>query len=104
MPVATGVPVSMASKSPPVSFRKSSTTSSTSVSCPSGAVAFHPSLLSPVKYQSDPMSATMTPYFFIASMMTCDAAVYPEVDTLDLRRRRKPIGGYAPPSGSLPAA
>src|SRR5580698_4995070 len=56
----------MASKSAPVRLRKSEEISSMSVSFPSGAMASHPSSLSPWKYQSLPLSATMKPYFLSA--------------------------------------
>ena len=47
----------------------------------------------PCTYMSDPLSATIRPYVFIAWKIRCTGAVNPEMSFDALRRRRAPIGG-----------
>ena len=66
-------------------------------------MTFQPSSLSPWKYQSEPMSATMRPYVFIASATTFPGPLKLDASKLDCRRRRSPIGGSELPNWDEPA-
>src|SRR4051812_13298011 len=52
-----------------------------------------PSCDSPVKYQSEPLSARMIPYFFIAIMIASAGPENGAVSNVALSRRRSPMGG-----------
>src|SRR5207245_9245524 len=47
----------------------------------------------PVKYQSEPLSATINPYFFIAVRTTLVSERKPDRLKPDFSRKRAPIGG-----------
>src|SRR3977135_872583 len=47
----------------------------------------------PLKYQFDPLSATIIPYFLKARRITCIAGENPEILNDAFRRTRMPIGG-----------
>src|SRR6185369_14793341 len=47
----------------------------------------------PLKYQLEPLSARIIPYFFIARRMTCIAGVNPEMLKLAFNRTFIPMGG-----------
>src|ERR1051325_420319 len=47
----------------------------------------------PLKYQLEPLSARIIPYFFIARRITCIAGVKPEMSKLDFNRTFTPMGG-----------
>lgn len=61
----------------------------------------HPSFDSPLKYQLLPLSARMSPCFFMAVRMTSDGPLNLERSKLFFSRRRRPIGGV---DASLPPA
>src|SRR5438552_2269104 len=47
----------------------------------------------PLMYISEPLSATINPYFMKARKIFCTSAEKPEMFVVDLSRRRAPIGG-----------
>ena len=47
----------------------------------------------PLKYQLEPLSAKIIPYFFIARRITCIAGVKPEISNDAFKRTFIPIGG-----------
>lgn len=51
----------------------------------------------PWKYQSLPLSATITPYAFIARRMTLASGLNLASEKPTLRRKRAPIGGHLQP-------
>ena len=53
----------------------------------------HASSIVPWTNMSDPLSATISPYVFIAWKMRCTSVGYPEMSTLALSRSRAPRGG-----------
>src|SRR5262245_56979060 len=78
----TMVPIFTTSKSEP--FSVLSWFNSSSLQRMSGA---------PLKYQLEPLSARIIPYFFIARRITFIAGVKPEMLKLDFNRTFIPIGG-----------
>src|SRR6266550_2330105 len=47
----------------------------------------------PLKYQLEPLSATIIPNFFMARRITCIAGEKPEISNEAFNRTRMPIGG-----------
>src|SRR5439155_3071776 len=70
-PAVEALPVSTTSKSPPVTMPNAETT-------PSITELVHPSFVSPLMYQFDPLSASSRPYFSIACRITFASALSPE--------------------------
>src|SRR5580692_2540423 len=48
----------------------------------------------PDRYQLDPLSARIIPYFFSAVRITCTSGEKDEMSKGDFNRKRWPIGGY----------
>src|SRR5215831_822669 len=78
----TTVPSCTTSKSEP--FTRDKVANSLSFQRGSGA---------PLIYQFDPLSATISPYFFMARRITCIAGENPETSNDAFKRTRMPIGG-----------
>src|SRR5664280_303718 len=67
--------------------------------CPNSwrASLFQRSSGTPDRYQLEPLSARIIPYFFSARRITCTSGEKGEMSKFDLSRKGCPMGGYCVP-------